>query len=190
MSEPVIQPAAFRYADGKAPAGYRCANCFAQGCKLWRRSNTCLEAIELLCVECAGENQKQDVSDIDVDGRHTSSIISNHRTDQIGWFVPAVPTEDGEAFWGYTSVPDDGVAWWRALPSRPDAIMQLCGALDAAGAKVTFDSGRDITKACTFCGTKDEPRELVDIGRYFNGDMLTRPVCARCKTVAEARGKP
>lgn len=43
---------------------------------------------------------------------------SSGRTDTIGWRVPAVPTEDGEGFWGYSSVPPEGVAWWRALPTR------------------------------------------------------------------------
>lgn len=38
------------------------------------------------------------------------------RTDQIGWRVPAVPTQEGDTFWGYTSVPEDGCDWWRKLP--------------------------------------------------------------------------
>jgi hypothetical protein len=42
------------------------------------------------------------------------------RSDQIGWLVPAVPTEDGETYWGYTSVPADGCSWWYALPVRKD----------------------------------------------------------------------
>jgi len=37
-------------------------------------------------------------------------------TDQIGWRIPAVPTEDGDTFWGYTSVPQDGCNWWARLP--------------------------------------------------------------------------
>jgi hypothetical protein len=40
------------------------------------------------------------------------------RTDQIGWLVPAVPAPPpGDGFWGYTSVPDEGCRWWRALPN-------------------------------------------------------------------------
>lgn len=39
------------------------------------------------------------------------------RSDQIGWRVPAVPTESEVMnFWGYTSVPSAGVDWWRNLP--------------------------------------------------------------------------
>jgi hypothetical protein len=36
--------------------------------------------------------------------------------DQIGYRIPAVPV--GDTFWGYSSVPAAGVAWWRALPTR------------------------------------------------------------------------
>jgi hypothetical protein len=39
------------------------------------------------------------------------------KTDQIGWRVPAVPTEEGDTYWGYTSVPDPGVEWWQNLPA-------------------------------------------------------------------------
>lgn len=44
--------------------------------------------------------------------------IHRERTDQIGWRVPAVPTEDG-TYWGYSSVPTPGVNWWKKLPSFP-----------------------------------------------------------------------
>lgn len=40
------------------------------------------------------------------------------RHDSIGWLVPAIPTEDGDTFWGYTSVPQAGCAWWHRLPYR------------------------------------------------------------------------
>lgn len=39
------------------------------------------------------------------------------RTDQIGWRIPAVPTEENDTFWGYTSVPEPGCIWWRNLPA-------------------------------------------------------------------------
>ena len=41
------------------------------------------------------------------------------RYDQIGWLVPAVPTEEGDTFWGYTSVPEPGCQWWYRLPAMP-----------------------------------------------------------------------
>jgi hypothetical protein len=43
------------------------------------------------------------------------------RTDQIGWRIPAVPTEANDTFWGYTSVPEAGCKWWNRLPTLPPA---------------------------------------------------------------------
>jgi hypothetical protein len=42
--------------------------------------------------------------------------IWRDRTDQIGWRVPAVPTEENDTYWGYTSVPQPGCDWWYNLP--------------------------------------------------------------------------
>ncbi len=110
---------AFKYAGGFTPGGYACGQCAKHGCKLWRRYQTFLDHQSLFCVDCAGKNQSHDVSDIDNDGMTTHQHASGaSRHDSIGWLVPAVPTEEGETYWGYTSVPDAGVAWWRALPSR------------------------------------------------------------------------
>lgn len=39
-----------------------------------------------------------------------------HGGDQIGWRIPAVPTADGQTFWGYSSVPEAGCRWWYGLP--------------------------------------------------------------------------
>ena len=41
---------------------------------------------------------------------------SRRQTDQIGWRVPAVPTEENDTYWGYTSVPQPGCDWWANLP--------------------------------------------------------------------------
>ena len=46
--------------------------------------------------------------------------VSRDKTDQIGWRIPAVPTEDG-TYWGYTSVPSPGVQWWTELPYAQEA---------------------------------------------------------------------
>jgi hypothetical protein len=54
------------------------------------------------------------------DGPPTDAIeTTTHRTktDQIGWRTPAVPTEEGGAYWGYTSVPQPGCDWWASLPT-------------------------------------------------------------------------
>ncbi len=113
-----MQP--FHYAERTPPADYRCHDCGAHGCKLWREYQTMLEHQVLRCVDCAGRNQGRDVSDIDARGRRIAPeySFSSQRTDTIGWLVPAVPTEDGDTYWGYSSVPQPGVDWWYALPNR------------------------------------------------------------------------
>ncbi len=50
---------------------------------------------------------------VDRDGRHIDGF--GHRTDQVGGALPAVPV--GNTYYGYTSVPDAGCDWWRALPT-------------------------------------------------------------------------
>lgn len=93
---------AFSYAGG-APEGYVCGGCGASGCRLWRRYQTFLDHQALTCFSCTEK--------IGIAGHPYTS--DSHA---IGWRVAAVPTEDGETFWGYTSVPEAGVAWWNALP--------------------------------------------------------------------------
>ena len=110
---------------------YQCSKCGATNCKLWRQYNTFLNHIELLCCNCAEEDQnkvcgldrekvKEALKDPTLD--ETDRMFLRHGSDQIGWLIPAVPTADGcETFWGYTSVPGDGVRWWKKLPLRPVA---------------------------------------------------------------------
>lgn len=106
-----IQP--FSYAS--TPKGYAC-NCGAKNCKLWRQPNTLASHIELLCATCAMKDQRTGPLNLDAKGRHKTTAIGMN--DQIGWLVPAVPTEDGTTFWGYSSVPDAGVDWWQFLPNH------------------------------------------------------------------------
>lgn len=109
------------------PEAYKCGACGATGCKLWRRYATYLDHQDLFCCVCAGADQKHDVTGIDDRGMSpsapckdaTGKVFPGRPHDSIGWLVPAVPTEDLTTYWGYTSVPDNGVAWWRALPTRP-----------------------------------------------------------------------
>ena len=103
------------YTSKIPPSAYRCGTCGAHGCKLWREYQTCADYTELLCCDCAGKNQQKDVSTIDAEGKRETEL---GRTDQIGWLVPAVPTEDGTTFWGYTSVSPQGCKWWYSLPTR------------------------------------------------------------------------
>lgn len=89
------------YASGQAPPDYRCGTCDAHGCKLWRPAH----GIELRCVACAEQKAGERLD-----------VFACSGVDQIGAWLPAVPDEEGVSFWGYTSVPRAGVAWWRGLP--------------------------------------------------------------------------
>jgi hypothetical protein len=106
------------YASGLAPEEYCCAKCGAHDCKLWRQYNTCADYIELMCAACAMRDQGQNLI-VDRSGR--SEDADGLWSDQIGVLVPAVPDEEGVSFWGYTSVPPAGVAWWRNLSSYPSS---------------------------------------------------------------------
>ena len=87
------------------PADYTCAGCGVHGVKLWREYQTAAVHNSLSCGDCAAKSQGREVD------------LSEG--DQIGWRVPAVPTLDPDApWWGYTSVPAEGCAWWKALPLR------------------------------------------------------------------------
>lgn len=88
--------------SGQIPKTYCCSKCKIHGVKLWRGYNEFEPT--LLCVDCA---EKRENKKLDLD-----------KCDQIGWQIPAVPTEDGIGYWGYTSVPENGVNWWKALPLR------------------------------------------------------------------------
>lgn len=94
-----------------APEGYTCGDCGAHGVRLWRDFQTAMVAQALRCAACAEQHQRK--------GRGPAwrSPYSLGQGDQIGWLVPAVPTVEGNTFWGYTSVPPEGVAWWKRLPS-------------------------------------------------------------------------
>lgn len=96
---------------------YACTDCGATDCKLWRQYQTFNPS--LLCAPCACKDQEKNIEDMDVDGRMPWRFQPSHRIVQVGNLVPAVPTPDWTAYWGFTSVPDEGVTWWRYLPSFP-----------------------------------------------------------------------
>jgi hypothetical protein len=111
------------YAGG-ATERYACSVCEASGCKLWREYKPEVEApwfafARLRCCDCAAKPMGLDVSRIDAKGRvpmrDGREIV---RTDQLGWFVPAIPTPDGENFHAYSTVPPEAEAWWHRLPTR------------------------------------------------------------------------
>ncbi len=104
------------YTTNDVPEGYRCSKCGAHGVKLWRQYQTFADEIELLCASCACADQGVE-DNIGADGGHPSD---GSRTDSIKWLVPAVPTEDGDTFWGYTSTPTPGCMWWQRIPTRKE----------------------------------------------------------------------
>lgn len=98
---------------------YRCGVCGCTEIKLWREYQTIADQTSLLCASCAHATQNA--------SPHTSYNKDEKRPyfdfsdgDQIGWMVPAVPTEDGATFYGYTSVPSERVLWWLELPTYKD----------------------------------------------------------------------
>lgn len=96
-----------------APKGYACCKCKAHGVKLWREYNAFMVHQVLWCADCAEARYPESHKP----GERSEWALE--RGDTIGWLVPAVPTAEGDTFWGYTSVPDEGVAWWWRLPPRP-----------------------------------------------------------------------
>lgn len=94
----------FSYTGG-TPEGYTCGTCGKTGVRLYREYQTFLDQQQLYCRACALIKQKQPKPD-------------NKSEHTIGWLVAAVPTVEGDTFWGFTSVPDEGVQWWNRLPKK------------------------------------------------------------------------
>ncbi len=115
MKTPIVNLGRIDYANPVPPAKYRCSGCDASGCKLWRQHQTFVSHIRLLCCDCAAKGEGKSVDEIDDAGKRPTE---NGRTDQIGWLVPAVPTVEGDTYWGYSAVPRAGCDWWKKLPTR------------------------------------------------------------------------
>lgn len=94
---------------------YKCHKCGVSGVKLWRQYNTFLEHQRVMCVDCTLIDQGLVGTHVSEDGYNQSEY---GKTDQLSWMVPAVPTIEMDTYWGYTSVPEDRVKWWRELPLR------------------------------------------------------------------------
>lgn len=109
------------YADKTTPKEYVCSQCKATNCKLWREYQTSHPS--LFCAHCAvATNPKLSNVELDPNGtRHSDYDYANHgmRTDQLGWYVPAIPDEEGVGYWGYASIPPNGAYWWRQLSTYP-----------------------------------------------------------------------
>lgn len=105
--------------EGCELESYRCTKCGVHGVRLFRQYQTFADSISLLCQACALVDQKRDEPD-------------NKIGTTIGWLVAAVPCppvelfiddeslgHQGQSFWGYTSIPQEGCDWWFSLPIAP-----------------------------------------------------------------------
>ena len=111
----------FRYAAGEVPKTYKCQICGATHVKLWRKYQAFVEDNTLVCASCLSQMHTQGkfmpvFRDTQHGGSWTDKFGQNI-SDSIGDFVPAVPTEENDTFWGYSSVPKEGCAWWNKLPN-------------------------------------------------------------------------
>jgi hypothetical protein len=95
----------FTYTGQKVPRDYRCTTCGLRGYKLWRPYQTF--HIELFCADCVEARAKAKLA--------PAALAT------IGWYVAAVPTVDATGYWGYTSVPMEGILWWNGLETRAPA---------------------------------------------------------------------
>lgn len=107
--------------DYREHGQYKCHKCGCRGLRLWRNDGY-TDDYELECADCLTVKQK--IKDkakagklgitmtLDPDG-----VFTYADGDQLGGKFPATPTPDGASFWGYTSAPNEDIAWWKALPT-------------------------------------------------------------------------
>jgi len=125
---------------------YRCGTCEAVDCKLWRQSHVFANQVDLICWKCLEEKGHEVL---------VNNAPPQMRTDQVYDpdveainYVPAIPDLDGK-WWGYTSVPQWWVEWWKALPDKSDDCTHCRGA------------GRLAEFECLFCrGSGSREAEL------------------------------
>lgn len=104
------------YASTTVPTTYACKPCGAHGCKLWRLYGASLKRPELTCFDCTFKAEGKDLRWLEECARRLD--WKDNRAIEIGQRIPAVPMAAGDFFWSYGIVPDAGIAWWRALPTR------------------------------------------------------------------------
>lgn len=102
---------------------YRCSDCGAYGVRLWRPYQSSMRKDSLACKMCT-EHRQQDTL----------------KGDEIGWYVPAIHDEADGLFWGYTSVPQYRIEWWRSLPDgSPAPLLRSIAHLKAELAILEFE---------------------------------------------------
>ncbi len=101
---------------------YQCMDCNVKGVKLWRIA--ACSRIEIRCVGCAEKYAKGTFNRLWDYSRNRffdgDQMYFGHTN-----LVPAIPDPlpeesgllpDDVDWWGYTSVPQAGVVWWKRLP--------------------------------------------------------------------------
>lgn len=103
--------------------------------KLWREYNTFLDHNELLCASCiaplhdAYDKKRDPRIRAMTDGDDATLTKDGHfvfggRGDQlVGSRVPAIPTREGDTFWGYSSCRSEDIRWWYRLPTHTDPVL-------------------------------------------------------------------
>lgn len=88
-----------------AQAKISCSSCEAKNVKLWRSYQSSQDTT--LCAACLAYKE----------GMRLDEIQKKLDTgeDSVRWWVPFIPAPDAFA-WGYSSVPPEGVGWWKDLP--------------------------------------------------------------------------
>ncbi|MBR1605921.1 MAG: hypothetical protein IJ660_07460 [Alphaproteobacteria bacterium] len=122
MRKKIVNPKhPFSYVEGEVPESYKCQICGATHVKLWRKYQTLVCDNTLVCASCLSRMHKEDgftpIFSQTKDGGRWLNRYGQLRSDSIGNYVPAVPTEENDTFWGYTSVPKKGCDWWSKLPN-------------------------------------------------------------------------
>lgn len=107
---------AFQYTDSSVPDGYTCGACGASGIRLFRKYQTVLSHQSLLCRPCSKIEQGKG-AEFERECEEWPGAMQW----QVGWRVAAIPTEEGDTYWGYTSTPQEGADWWLRLPPDPTA---------------------------------------------------------------------
>lgn len=102
----------------RTPRAYKCWGCGVRGVRLFREYQTFLNHSSLACVDCALKQYRDGHKGEEYEPNKYNEDKTLNSTHEIGWLVAAVPTEDGRSYWGYTSVPEEGVKWWMSLPLR------------------------------------------------------------------------
>ena len=110
------------YQGAEPPVGYKCSDCGAEGCKLWRNNKKLDDVTTYLCVECTCRSEQRNAADIDERGEHMEAFNDiDILVDEIGRFTRVIPAQIrtwGDSIWYYGDEPQAAVDWWTRLPLR------------------------------------------------------------------------